>query len=182
MEDNQIIASCLAGKKEAFEKLIKKYQAPLLHLAWRILGDANDARDITQEAFVQAFCHLDRFDPGLSFKNWIYSITYRRCIDRKRRERLHRNLIQKEIKEKILFDPGRDESERIEDSEIFSPVLNKLNTKERVAILLKVNDGYSALEIAGVLGCAESTARVYLFNAKKKLRRLLKGKKYVFAF
>ena len=92
MEDNQIILSCLSGEKEAFEMLVTKYQAPLLHLAWRILGDKDEAKDVTQDAFVQTFSNLDRFDRTKSFKNWLYSITYKKCIDRKRKARSHWNL------------------------------------------------------------------------------------------
>jgi RNA polymerase sigma-70 factor (ECF subfamily) len=80
MEDNKIISSCLSGEKEAFEMLIKKYQVPILHLAWRILGDKDEAKDATQDTFVQVFSNLNRFDRGMSFKNWLYSITYKRCL------------------------------------------------------------------------------------------------------
>ena len=182
MEDNKIISSCLSGEKEAFEMLIKKYQAPILHLAWRILGDKDEAKDATQDTFVQIFRNLDRFDKTMDFKNWLYSIAYKRCIDRKRKERSHWNFMYKVAREKPLFNKDRDSVDRIEDSEVFFPALQKLSTKERVAISLKINDAYSAGEIADVLGCAESTARVYLFNAKKKLRKILQGKKHVFIF
>lgn len=85
-------------------------------------------------------------------------------------------------KEKPLYNRDSIHTNRIEDSEIFFPALKELSTKERVAITLKINDAYSASEIADVLGCAESTARVYLFHAKKKLRKILQGKKHVFNF
>jgi len=182
MEDNQIVSSCLSGEKEAFEMLIKKYQAPILHLAWRILGDKDEAKDATQDIFVQTFSNLDRFDRTRSFKNWLYSIAYKRCIDRKRKARSHWNFMYRAAKERPLYDRDRVHTDRIEDSKIFSPALKKLSTRERVAITLKINDAYSAGEIANVLGCAESTARVYLFNAKKKLRKILQGKKHVLIF
>ena len=182
MEDNHIISSCLSGDKEAFEMLVKKYQAPILHLAWRILGDKDEAKDAAQDTFVQTFSNLDSFDRTRSFKNWIYSITYKRCIDRKRKEKSHRNFMYRAAKEKPLYNRDSIHTNRIEDSEIFFPALKELSTKERVAITLKINDAYSASEIADVLGCAESTARVYLFHAKKKLRKILQGKKHVFNF
>ncbi len=182
MEDNDIISSCLSGEKEAFEMLVKKYQAPLLHLAWRILGDKDEAKDATQDAFVQTFSNLDRFDRTKSFKNWLYSITYKRCIDRKRKEKSYRNFMYRTTVERPLYTRDSVHADRIEDSEVFFPALKKLSTKERVAIILKINDAYSASEIANVLGCAESTARVYLFNARKKLKKILKGKRHVLIF
>ena len=82
MDDNEIITRCLSGEMEAFELLVRKYQSSLLSLSWHIMGDKEEARDITQEAFIQSYKNLDRFDAGKSFKNWIFAIAYRRCLDR----------------------------------------------------------------------------------------------------
>ncbi|MFQ6082542.1 MAG: RNA polymerase sigma factor [Candidatus Aminicenantia bacterium] len=177
MEEKEIISRCLSGEIEVFEILVRKYQANVLSLTWNILGDKEEAKDITQEAFIQAYVNLNRFDMTRSFKNWLYSIAYKRCLDRKRKEKSLAKFIKKIIKEERLSDELKTKQRRIEDSEIFNPILNELNEKERTAISLKVNEGYSAREIAQVLNCAESTARVHLFNAKRKLKKVLKEKK-----
>lgn len=182
MDDERIVSSCLAGRREAFELLVKKYQAPILHLAWRILGDEDEAKDAAQDTFVQAFNNLQRFDRNMSFKSWIYSIACKRCIDRKRKEKSRWNFLQKVIRERPLYTKDEDRTYRIQDSGDLYRVLKKLSARERVAITLKVNDACSAAEIAKVLGCAEGTARVYLFNARKKLRKMLQGKEHVFIF
>ncbi len=70
-------------------------------------------------------------------------------------------------------EPGADESA------VLSPLLKKLTVKERLALSLSVNEEYTAAEIAEVLQCAESTARVHLFNAKRKLRKGLERNSYV---
>lgn len=82
MDDGQIIACCLAGEREAFEMIVNKYQARVLSLAWSVLGNRAEAEDTTQEAFIRAYTNLRDFDQARGFKNWLYAIAYKRCLDR----------------------------------------------------------------------------------------------------
>lgn len=179
MEESEIISRCLSGEDEAFEMLVTKYQSSVLGLTWNILRNQEEAKDVTQEAFIQSFLHLNHFDRTKSFKNWLYSIAYKRCLDRKKKEKSSAKYLERIRKEDKLFKDDKNEQRRIEDSEIFGPILNKLDEKERTVLSLKVNEGYSAKEIAQVIGCAESTARVLFFNAKRKLKRILMREKNV---
>lgn len=179
MEDKKIVSRCLAGEIEAFEFLVNKYQENILSMSWSIMQNKEEAKDVTQEAFAQAYFNLCHFDKTKSFKNWLYSIAYRKCIDRKRKEKLLSRYIKKTTKEESLSSDGKDKERRIEESEIFGPILAHLNEKERTTIFLKIGDGYSAKEIAQIINCAESTVRVYLFNAKRKLKKMLEEKKDV---
>ena len=172
IQDNIIIEKALKGDIEAFEALVKKYQASLIALAWNILGDPDDARDVAQETFFQVYTHLDRFDLKRNFKTWLFSIAVKRSIDHTRKKKSFFKYFNLQTKE---MNPGaKTKAVDIEDSEIFYPLLKKLKHKERIAISLKVNEGYSAKEIAAVINCSESTARVHLFNARKKLKELIK--------
>lgn len=179
MEDKEIISRCLSGEIEVFGLLVNKYQANILTMSWSILQNKEEAKDVTQEAFSQAYFNLIHFDKTKSFKNWLYSIAYRRCMDRKRREKVSAKYFKKVIKEEKFSSDDENKERRIEDSETFSLILKKLNKNERTAISLKINEGYSAREIAEILDCAESTAWVYLFHAKRKLKDLLEEKKDV---
>lgn len=179
MEDKDIISRCLSGEIEVFELLVNKYQSSILTMSWGILQNKEEAKDVTQEAFSLAYFNLSNFDKTKSFKNWLYSIAYRRCMDRKRKEKLSAKYFKKVVKEKRVNSKNEKKESRIEDSEIFSPLLRKLKNKERTAICLKIGEGYSAKEIAQIINCAESTARVYLFNAKRKLKNMLEEKKDV---
>jgi len=179
MEDKKIVSRCLAGEIEAFEFLVNKYQENILSMSWSIMQNKEEAKDVTQEAFAQAYFNLSQFDKTKSFKNWLYSIAYRKCIDRKRKEKLLSRYIKKTMKEESLSSDGKDKEKRIDESEIFGPILAHLNEKERTTISLKMGEGYSAKEIAQIINCAESTVRVYLFNAKRKLKKMLEEKKDV---
>jgi len=199
MNDAEIAARCLAGDKQAFEVLVRKYQAPLLALSMNILGNLEEARDVSQESFFRAFLNLGDFDHGKSFKNWLYTIAVHKCIDRKRRIR---NLFQKmESLGKISrpsaskfmdvprsFDHGSagHENESSNSGETVDPtarhyfnhemndLLNGLGFKDRTALVLSIIDGYSAKEIARIMNCSENTVRVHIFRAKAKLRNALK--------
>jgi RNA polymerase sigma-70 factor (ECF subfamily) len=173
MEEQEIIRRCLAGEIDAYEHLVRTYQSPLLSLAWNILGNREDARDAVQDSLVAAYCHLAAYDPCRSFRTWIFSITVKRCIDflRKRRSFLAFFRQQAGGRDRFLTDePSRA---GIDESQLFSPLLQKLGKSERTAMILRINEEYSCREIAEALGCSESTARAHLLNAKRKLKRWL---------
>lgn len=173
-KDNVFVEKALQGDLEAFEMLVKKYQASLIALAANMLADADEACDIAQETFLQVYKNLGRFDQTKSFKTWLFSIAVKRAIDRTRKMRSFIAYFNQKTREMNPQPAPRHETTRIEDSHLFSPLLKRLNQRERTAISLKVNEGYTAKEIGEVLGCSESTARVHLFNARKRLKEVMK--------
>jgi RNA polymerase sigma-70 factor (ECF subfamily) len=179
MEDNEIINRCLCGDTEAFEGIVTRYQEPVLALCWSIMRNAEEARDAAQDAFAQAFCHLSGYDPNRSFKNWLYSIAYHKCLDKIRKNKSFSLYLRKSGTGAWTDDPDPDLSPPAGFSDELGALLDKLKDKERMALLLNARDGYSAVEIAEVLRCAESTARVYIHNARRKLRKWLKEKSIV---
>lgn len=166
MEDYELIENFLKGDMDAFGLIVKKYQTSLLSLSWNILRDLEEAKDSVQETFLQILQNLNKFDRKKEFKNWLFSIAYKRAIDRRRKITF---IIKK------LGELGKNQKEGIkeENQEIWD-LLQKLNQKERTAVLLQTLEGFSAKEIGEVIGCAENTVRVHIFNARKKLRKLLK--------
>lgn len=172
MDDHELVARCLAGDRAAFESLVDKYQSSLLAMTWAALGNREDARDAAQQAFLAAFSHLASFDHGRSFKNWLFAIAWKDCLDLKRREKTRRVFIERLKGETPAAGNPGPGPVRLEESEVFSSLLKRLDRRERLALTLRMNEGYSASEIAEVLGCAESSARVYVFNAVRKVRTL----------
>jgi len=166
MEDKELIEECLRGDMNAFSLIVKKYQSTLLSISWNILRDMEEAKDSVQEAFLQAFQNLEKFDQKRNFKNWLFSIAYKRAVDRRRRINFFFKKIR-EIKrnEERAFEQNREE---------IWEMLEKLNSKEKTAILLQALEGFTAKEIGDVIGCSENTVRVHIFNARRKLKKLLK--------
>jgi RNA polymerase sigma-70 factor (ECF subfamily) len=178
-DDSQAIARCLAGEREAFEMIVNKYQAGVLSLAWSVLANRAEAEDATQEAFFRAYMNLRNFDCAKGFKNWLYAIAYKRCLDRIKKEKTEKKY-RSRMAEPIARDLiGPEIEPRMEELTVLGPFLKKLTFKERLALSLSMNDGCTAAETAEVLRCAESTARVYVFNAKRKLRKWLERNPHV---
>ena len=172
MDEQELIAGCLRGSMEDFRMIVERYTAPARALAMNVLGNRDDAEDACQELFIQVYRHLKSYDKEKSFKNWVYTILYRRCLDHLRKRRRSAELVKKLGRETILAtpsNPGHSHQSR----SLSSDLLEQLTAKERTALCLWANEGYTAQEISEVLRCSASTARVYLFQARKKIKTLL---------
>jgi RNA polymerase sigma-70 factor, ECF subfamily len=161
-----------SGIPEAgFEDLVDLYGGQVLALALNILGNREDAEDVIQEAFIQVYRNLAGYDPGKSFKTWIFTIVYRRCLDMlKKRRRFFAAFERAKHEMPLSSNPGPIAGP------LPAEVLGALSAKERTALSLWASEGYTAREISGVLACSESTARVMLFSARKKIKALLENR------
>jgi RNA polymerase sigma-70 factor (ECF subfamily) len=175
MEEKEIVLRCLQGNVEDFKVIVDKYRSQAMALAMNILRNREDAEDACQEAFIQVFRNLNKFRLGMSFKNWLYTILYHRCLDQLKRKRRFSRLFEKIRIEspQILV---RQASNPVEKRPLPQTILKHLTSKEKTVLCLWANEGYSAQEISEVLQCSASTARVYLFNARKKIKALLEKK------
>jgi len=172
MSESEIIAACLRGAEEDFKFLVDLYHGSLLAAAVNILGNREDAEDVCQETFVQVYRNLSRFDQARSFKNWIFTILYRRSLDLLKKKRRFRSAFARAKYE--VFPTGAV----IPGNPCGKPGLSRkflehLSPKERTALTLWANEGFTAAEISEVLRCSASTARVFLYNARKKIKALL---------
>lgn len=172
MDEKELIIECLLNPEENFRKIVDDYKAQVMAAAMNILGNREDAEDASQETFIQVFRNLEHFDFQKSFKNWLFTILYRRCLDHLKKRRRFQNAFNRA---KFEFpceiptpaaNPGRGKK-------LFQEQLSQLSAKERAALTLWANEDFTAYEISGVLGCSASTVRVYLFNARKKIRSIL---------
>jgi RNA polymerase sigma-70 factor (ECF subfamily) len=172
MEEQELLSGCLGGDVEDFRRIVDLYSAQLMAVAMNVLGNREDAEDACQEALVQVFRHLGAYDPEKSFKTWLFTILYRRCLDMVKKKGRFVKFIRRARVEFPVSEtpepsnPGRSHS-------LPNSILGRLNPKERTVVCLWANEGYSAKEISQVLECSPSTARVYLFNARKKIKASL---------
>ncbi|MBU1185950.1 MAG: RNA polymerase sigma factor [Acidobacteria bacterium] len=173
MEDNAVIQNCLQGDREAYGIIVNRYRNNLLAMARSILGNAEEALDATQEALLQVYTHLDRFDQSRNFRTWLFSITYKRCLDRIRGKKTWRKAMTE--LQTTGNNPGYYEESfpTFDEDGPVHQALSHLRTKERTALVLRVVADYSSAEIGEILKCSENTVRVHVFNAKRKLKKQL---------
>jgi RNA polymerase sigma-70 factor (ECF subfamily) len=170
-EDADLVARCLQGEVEAFEPLVIRYQRALFNVAWRMLGDREDARDVVQVAFVKAWEKLGTFDPRYRFFSWIYRIVVNESLNaRGRRPPL----------DPLLTDvaaPGgpEDELRSRERMDGLQAALLCLAEPDRQVIVLRHFAELSYAEIGDTLGLAEKTVKSRLHEARQRLGRALQS-------
>jgi RNA polymerase sigma-70 factor, ECF subfamily len=176
MDESFLIERVRQGDAAAYEHLVKKHQARLVAFLWNLLGSGDDARDAAQEVFIQAYVQISKFSPGRSFKAWLFAIAYNRGIDLLRKKRNFWRFLERV---KAAPDPLPAGSGRqLEESLFWRPVLRRLTPQERSVLALKYNEDCNCGEIATALGCSESTVRVHLLNARRKLKSELAAAGY----
>jgi RNA polymerase sigma-70 factor (ECF subfamily) len=171
VDEREIIEGCLRESLVSQKAMVEAYGTLVLSVALNVLGNRQDAEDVSQETFLQAFRRLDRYDRERSFKTWLLTIAYRRSLDMLRKRRRFSQFAARARFEPAAFerqDPGAGDF-----APLPSRVLEVLSPRERTALVLWANEGYAAKDIAEILDCSASTARVYLFNARRKIKALL---------
>jgi len=174
VDEQAIIEGCLQGSSASNRAMVESYGNLVLSVALNVVGNRQDAEDICQETFLQVFRRLDRYDRERSFKTWLLTIAYRRSLDMLRKKRRFT-----EFSVKARFEPavaGQGGNPHPADPEpLPSKLLEALTARERTALCLWAYEGYTAKDISDVLACSASTARVYLFNARRKIKALLEN-------
>jgi RNA polymerase sigma factor (sigma-70 family) len=171
--DTALVAASLAGDQAAFGELADRHAPRLSALAARLLGDAVEAEDLTQETLLQAYLGLDRLRDAERFSSWSYGIALNLA---KMRLRSRRNGALPEVDATrlaalVAADPSP--AEIVEARELWSLVesaLDVLPAEQRRAVLLHYVDGLSCEEIAALLGEPAGTVRVRLHRARARLR------------
>jgi len=172
MDESAIIRRCLGGDSASFQQIVNNHTPHLMAAAMTVLGNRQDAEDVCQETFLQAFHHLSSFNGDRNLRAWLYTILYRRCLNAvKKRKKFTGVLGRLKTESMPLMSSG---DSRPGDLEVLPAELYRaLSPKERTVLSLWINEGYKAVEIAAILGCPSGTARYYLFTARKKLRALM---------
>ncbi len=171
MDDASAIEKCRKGEREAFRHLVERYQAQAVGHAVAILGNREDARDSVQEAFVDAFQALGRFDTTRRFYPWFYVLLRHRCFKMTARRRPAENIEETKI---LAAQAGVSP----EESFALEKALLSLSAEDREIIVLKYFDGLSYQELAEHLQIPRGTVMSRLFYARKQLQAKLSGKSY----
>lgn len=166
------------GSEEAFTRLVEAYQKPVYNLCYRMLGEPEAAEDASQETFLRAFQHLQRYDRKRPFATWLLSIAAHYCIDRLRRRKFSMLSIDGDQEDDGFELPDAHapnpelETARHEERERVHALLKNLEVTDRAAIVLRYWHDYSEAEIAETLHLTVSAVKSRLHRARRQLSGL----------
>ncbi len=169
--EREAIEACRRGEREAFDRLVVRYQRDVYRLCYRYVNDHEDANDLAQEVFLKAWRAISRFRGESSFSTWLYRIAVNACLN----FRAQRRPTTQELPE-TLADPvpgalaraeGDDQARRVRAA------VARLPEKQRATLILKVYHELTHEEVAEILGSTVGTVKANLFHALGNLRRLL---------
>jgi RNA polymerase sigma-70 factor (ECF subfamily) len=171
--DQELVAQIIEGDQSAFAELVETYQQSVYNLTYRMLGNAGEAEDAAQEAFLRAYQHIKRYDPERSFKTWLLSIASNYCIDRIRKRRLTWLSIDEPLPPHPSLTSSSPDPEAYtsdnEQSVVVQELLGELAPDYRAAVVLRYWYDMSYIEIAKTLGTTESAIKSRLFRARQML-------------
>lgn len=171
--DDELVAACLGGQKEAFSQLVERYQDAVFNLAYRMSGSHSEAADTAQEAFIRAYRKLSTFRRGHPFRNWILGVCANVTKNRFRSESRRRALEDEHAYAAAVA--GHSGSSRILSprEEILERALMRLPEETRTLLVLKYMEALSGEEIAQVLNIGLSAVKMRLLRGREELMGLV---------
>jgi len=176
--DRELVRRAQGEDQEAFEELVRRHQHRVFAVASGILRRREDVEDIAQQVFVKAYFSLKRFDQRAAFSTWLYKITVNECWDLLRKKKVRPLVYESDLSEEQARrvttagekeNPGPDISERIIARERVERLLEGLDERDRLMLILKEVEGFSIEEIAEVLNLNGNTVKVRLFRARRRV-------------
>jgi RNA polymerase sigma-70 factor (ECF subfamily) len=175
MTDSQLVSQAQDGEVLAFEELVKRYQRDIYNLACRLVADVEEARDMAQQAFLQAFIHIKSFRQQSQFKTWLFRIAINQCYNFLKGRKKFGDPVEPEELHLVEEDSPETEVVAQDERRRLYAALERLPAKQRAVLTLKVEQGLSYDEISEVLGGSAGAARVNYCQALKTLRKYLKS-------
>ncbi len=190
-EENDLVRRAQHGDSRAIEALIGRYQRKVYGIAYQMCGlDKTEAHDMAQEALLQIFRNIKRFEGRSQFSTWLHRVAVNACLDMRRRQRRWTQSIfpwrwgnrsEQEPGDAIESLPAPPDSEdplaRVSGNELkrdLGAALDRLSTNQRVVFQLKIFQELSIAEIAQATGMAEGTVKSHLFRATQAVRTHLR--------
>lgn len=179
-DDHHLIQECLDGNSAAFGELVRRYQDRLYNTVYRLLDNAEDAMDVVQDAFVNAYQSLESFKGDSLFFTWLYRIAVNTAISQKRKRRVVLSIDATRRNETAIepVDPS-DLSrpgfamEQAEQERKIQQALNRLSPEHRIVLIMKDMEGQKYETMAEILQVPIGTIRSRLHRARLELRELL---------
>jgi RNA polymerase sigma-70 factor (ECF subfamily) len=180
LEEQALLARIRNGDDSGFEVLVKEHTSKIVGLAWRLVGNREEAEDLAQEAFLRLHRSLPTFRGDSRISTWLYRTTTRLAIDHLRRDRIKRKLFffrqdnDAPDPVELASDGRRDQRHELLAQEAMQTLrkgLKKLSARQQVIFTLRHYEGLSLKEIAEQLGLETGTVKAHLHRAVTQLRQ-----------
>ncbi|MBN2243226.1 MAG: RNA polymerase sigma factor [Acidobacteria bacterium] len=182
-DDRELVARCIDGDTLAFEELVKKYQQSVLNLVYHYIGTRSDVEDIAQKIFIKVYFSLPKFESGRPFFPWLYRIAVNKCYDELRHIRRRKTYTFSELNlddaagiERLIRDSEtseRPDQNPGETHALLQKLISRLPDHQRRVIVLRDIEAIPYTEISAILNCTEQAARLKVFRARKRLKKIL---------
>jgi RNA polymerase sigma-70 factor (ECF subfamily) len=179
-EDHRLIADCLQGNTAAFGVLVQRYQDRLFNTVYRLVDNAEDAQDVVQDAFLNAYQSLESFKGDSLFFTWLYRIAVNTAISLRRKQRVLLRLDGGPNSESVMepLDPSEASRpgyalEQAEQGRRVREALSRLSAEHRTVLVMKDMEGQKYETMAEVLAVPIGTIRSRLHRARLELREVL---------
>ena len=186
-EDANLVSLCKKGNVDAFEVLVIKHQKMMINIAYRMIGNYEDACEIVQDAFISAYKGIKNFEEKAKFSTWLYTIVVNLSKNRLKQLKTQQYYEESSIddpavtdKSRINADPVSGEPsiiERLERKDVQQKIqgcINSLDSEFKVVIILRDINNFSYEEISDILKIPEGTVKSRLFRARYALKDCLK--------
>jgi RNA polymerase sigma-70 factor, ECF subfamily len=183
-EDLLLIERCKRGDQTAYALLMRKYQNSVYNLCRKMVRNPEEARDLSQEAFVKTFATLERYNPVYAFSSWLYKITANLCIDHIRKQRMKLLSLDEPVTSdegtigREIQDPGQRPDEVSERSEMRAAIqaaIDRLPEHYREILMLRHQQQLSYEEIARELSIPLGTVKARIHRAREGLKEILRS-------
>lgn len=178
-DDAKLIERYIAGETDAIEELVMRYQKQIYTFIYRMTKDMEESKDLTQKTFLNVVKGIRDFRKTASFKTWLYQIAVNTSL----------NHIKRNKREEVEFEDSVASTQAgvltsIIEKETTAQVrksLDMLPERQKLAVVLRVYESLSCAETAKAMGCSEGTVKAHYHSGVKKLREVLKEKRYEFS-
>jgi RNA polymerase sigma-70 factor (ECF subfamily) len=178
IDDRELVRRAQQEDQAAFEELVRRHQHRVVAVAGGILRQREDVEDIAQQVFVKAYFSLKRFDQRAAFSTWLYKITVNECWDLLRKKKVRPLVYESDLSEEQARQYGAPEersaplpdiSDKLVAREQVEKLLECLDERDRMMLVLKEVEGFAVEEIAEILELNANTVKVRLFRARRKI-------------
>src|ERR1044071_661629 len=175
IDDRQLVQTIREGDADAFETPVRRKTSKVYALCYRIIGNAEDAKDISQLVFLKLWENLEKYDPHYTFDTWLYRMVTNVAIDFMRNKQSRDNAVNSNLR-LVKTEADAEQGvvvQRKEVENVFNDVSSVLSPKQKTIFIMNQMEDLPSAEIAKILGCRESTVRNHLFNARKAMQQQL---------